>query len=153
MRDVLPTGGQQKTKRRDFLSKFLGLWSVVTVVPVINAILEFVTPPKPREATAEIFRAASMNDIPLNSAKVVKFKREPIIIVHTPSGQFKAFSARCTHLGCIVQYKPGDQPHFECNCHGSQFDASGRNIGGPAPSPLQALRVKLEESSILISKL
>lgn len=140
------------SKRRDFLSKFLSLWSIATVVPFIHAVIEFITPPKSKEIARETIRVASLGDLPFNSAKVFKFNKNPVILVHTTSGQFKAFSARCTHLGCIVQYVPEGTPHFECNCHGSQFDLNGKNIAGPAPEPLAPFRIKIEESSIIISK-
>jgi len=140
------------SKRRDFLSKFLGLWSIATVVPFFHAVIEFITPPKSKEVIRETVRAASLADVPVNSAKIFKFNKDPVILVHTASDQFKAFSARCTHLGCIVQYKPEGTPHFECNCHGSQFDLNGKNIAGPAPLPLSPFRIKIEESSIIVSK-
>lgn len=139
------------SKRRDFLSKFLGMWSIATVVPFIHAVIQFVTPPQSREIARETLRAAAVSDLPVNSAKIFKFNKDPVILVHTTSGQFKAFSARCTHLGCIVQYKSEGLPHFECNCHGSQFDLNGKNISGPALWPLAPFRVKVEESSIIVS--
>ena len=140
------------SKRRDFLSKFLGLWSIATVVPFLHAVVEFITPPKLKEIAHENIRAASLTDLPSNSAKIFKFNKEPVILVHTPSGQFKAFSARCTHLGCVVQYRPEGTPHFECNCHGSQFDLNGKNISGPAPEPLAPFRTKIDQSNIIVSK-
>ena len=144
---------QTKTStRRDFLSGLVGLWSLATAIPLVDAVVRFITPPETQEVARETLRVTSMNDLTTNSAKIIRFNKDPVILVHTPSGQFKAFSARCTHLGCIVQYHPEGDPHFACNCHGSQFDINGKNIAGPAPAPLTPLRVKVEESSILISK-
>ena len=139
------------SKRRDFLSKFFGIWSITTVAPLMHAVIQFITPPKSKEIARETLRAASLSDLPVNSAKIFRFNKNPVILVHTTSGQFKAFSARCTHLGCIVQYRSEGTPHFECNCHGSQFDLNGKNIAGPAPQPLAPFRVKIEESSIIVS--
>jgi cytochrome b6-f complex iron-sulfur subunit len=142
----------KSSTRRDFLSSLVGLWSIATAIPVVNAVLRFVTPPVSKEVARESLRVASMNDLAVNSAKIVRFNKDPVILVHTLSGQFRAFSARCTHLGCIVQFHPEGDPHFACNCHGSQFDINGKNIAGPAPAPLTPLRVRIEESSVLISK-
>ena len=139
------------SKRRDFLSKFFGIWGITTVAPLMHAVIQFITPPKSREIARETLRAASLSDLPVNSAKIFRFNKNPVILVHTTSGQFKAFSARCTHLGCIVQYRSEGTPHFECNCHGSQFDLNGKNIAGPASQPLAPFRVKIEESSIIVS--
>ncbi len=49
----------------------------------------------------------------------------------------------CTHLGCIVNWKP-EQNRFVCPCHGSQYDAQGRVVRGPARRslPLRTALVK-----------
>jgi Rieske Fe-S protein len=44
-------------------------------------------------------------------------------------------SALCTHQSCVVEAFPRG---YECPCHGSTYDAAGRNTGGPAPRPLPA---------------
>jgi Rieske Fe-S protein len=138
--------------RRTFLSRIIGVWSMLTAVPAGAVLLEFVTPPRGRETARESIRVAGPDDIPFNTARIFKFNKEPVVVVHTNSGQFKAFSARCTHLGCVVQYDSGNPPHFSCNCHGSRFDANGRNIAGPAPSPLKPFRVTLEGPNLVVSR-
>ena len=49
-----------------------------------------------------------------------------------------ALSLVCTHLGCII--KPNDTG-FECPCHGSRFDRSGKTTKGPAPRDLSWLKI------------
>ena len=49
-----------------------------------------------------------------------------------------AVSTVCTHLGCIV--KPGPEG-FDCPCHGSRFDLTGRRLGGPATEGLRSLNL------------
>ncbi len=63
----------------------------------------------------------------------------PAILIHTPSG-FSALSLVCTHLGCTVERK---NYGFECPCHGSEYDANGNVLRGPAQKPLRALRVEI----------
>ena len=53
-----------------------------------------------------------------------------------------AFSATCTHLDCIVEYRPGVKKIW-CNCHDGQYDLNGRNVGGPPPRPLTPYTVNL----------
>jgi cytochrome b6-f complex iron-sulfur subunit len=69
----------------------------------------------------------------------IEFK-EGVFLVPA-GGKLLALSARCTHLGCTVNY---DQlaGQFRCPCHGSRFDRSGRRIAGPARKPLQELPIK-----------
>lgn len=144
---------QVRETRRDFLSALIKFWSVLSVVPFGTVALKFLSPVRDLSIVRETIRVAAVSDIAENTAKIVRFNKDPVIVVHTVGGQFKAFSARCTHLGCVVQFK-GDEgpPHFDCNCHGSQFDMNGMNIAGPAPKPLSPLKVTIEESSLLVTK-
>jgi cytochrome b6-f complex iron-sulfur subunit len=56
-----------------------------------------------------------------------------------------AINATCTHLGCTVKHVGvGLVPaQFECPCHGSQFDAEGRVLIGPATRSLERVRLTL----------
>ena len=59
--------------------------------------------------------------------------------MRTPDGQFRAFSAVCTHLDCTVQYK-ADTSQIWCACHNGLYDLSGNVVSGPPPRPLETLR-------------
>ena len=57
----------------------------------------------------------------------------------------------CTHLGCIPNLNPGEAGGWVCGCHGSQYDASGRVIRGPAPDNLEVPVYKFEsDTKVLI---
>ena len=60
----------------------------------------------------------------------------PIAVYKDKSGQVCTFSAKCTHLGCIVTWNPLEQS-FDCPCHGSRFFNNGKVINGPANSELE----------------
>ena len=88
---------------------------------------------------------ASTGEIPVGSGKI--FTSEKVVVTQPNSGDFRAFSAVCTHMGCIVnQISDGT---IDCPCHGSQFSIKdGSVVGGPAPSPLPAQAIKVSGSSI-----
>lgn len=60
-----------------------------------------------------------------------------------------ALSARCVHLGCTVNWF-GDLRTFKCPCHGSEYHSNGVNFAGPAPRPLDRLRVELNVDNQLV---
>ena len=95
--------------------------------------------------------AGRVDDLPPNSGKIFKFGDEPGLLVRTVEGEWRAFSARCTHLNCTVQYEPGVRL-ITCACHNGQFDLNGKNIGGPPPKPLQAYTVNRRGDEIVVSR-
>ena len=137
--------------RRTFLRSALGMWGLAAAIPVLKILYDYLTPQTVSGLVKESLVVATTDQIAPGTAKVVRFGRDPVIVVHLDGGQFKAFSARCTHLGCIVQYHDEPVPHFGCNCHGSQFNINGVNYAGPAPKPLAPFRVTLEGTSIVVS--
>ena len=74
---------------------------------------------------------------------------EAKVLVAVPGGDLRAFSARCTHLGCIVAYS-AEREQIECPCHGGRFAADGRVLAGPPPSPLRELPVVLRGNEVLV---
>ena len=138
--------------RRDFLRAGLGIWGILSAVPVLGMLAQYLTPGAPAATSRETILAAKTDDIPQNAPKIVRFNKEPVIVLQTSTGQYKAFSARCTHLGCVVQYQTEGGPHFGCNCHGSEYDMNGKNIAGPAPRPLSPFRVSIESKAIYLTK-
>lgn len=91
-------------------------------------------------------------DIPPGTGKNFKFGSIPAVITHTKDGEFHAFSAICSHLGCTVQFRP-DHQQIWCACHGGCYDpSSGKNIAGPPPKPLKALKATLTDGKIVVSR-
>lgn len=73
---------------------------------------------------------------------------QPAYVVHEQNGQFLAFSAVCTHAGCTVDFDASSQ-EFVCPCHGGRYSAStGQVLGGPPPSPLQSIKVVVQQGEI-----
>ncbi len=73
-----------------------------------------------------------------------------VVITQPAAGQFKAFSAICTHLGCTVS-KVVDGT-IDCPCHGSMYSIKdGSVVGGPAPMPLPPQQIKVTGSDITLA--
>ena len=143
---------QTKNTRRSFLNQAIIGWFTITLLPVLYVVWEYLLPPKRDEDAAQQVSAGKASDLPLNSAKLIRFGRKPVMVLHTSQDQFKSFSATCTHLGCTVEYNKDDKK-IHCNCHGSVFDLTGKNISGPAPAPLQPMRIILKDNDITISNI
>ena len=85
-------------------------------------------------------------DIPVGGGKILTDKK--IVITEPQSGTFKAFTAVCTHQGCIVDSVSGGT--INCPCHGSKFSiVNGSVVNGPAPSPLAPVGIEVQGSSIV----
>jgi Rieske Fe-S protein len=91
-----------------------------------------------------------VEQIALNSAVYFQYGYLPCILLKTETGELRAFSAKCTHLDCTVQYQPS-QKKFFCACHEGYFDNTGKNIAGPPPAPLVSLSIHMEGNEIFIS--
>jgi cytochrome b6-f complex iron-sulfur subunit len=138
--------------RRDFLKAALGIWGALCAAPVLGMVLQYITPVAAKGGTRQTVLVGKPGDFAQGTVKIVRVNKDPVLLIHTPAGQFRALSARCTHLGCVVQYQESPVPHFGCNCHGSQFDMNGVNISGPAPRPLPPYRVTVDGSSVYLTR-
>ena len=144
-------GAPTSLRRRSFLDYLLGTSAVATLGAIIYPILRFMQPPQIVESAENSVVAAKVNEVAKNSGKIFKFGNKPGILVHTDAGEFKAFSAVCTHLECIVQYK-ADTKQIWCACHNGQYNLSGKNIGGPPPRPLEEFKVNTRGDDVVVTR-
>ena len=135
---------QEGTSRRGFLGWFLGTSAGALVLSVLYPVLRFLSPPKVPEASTNRVEAGSTRDPELleKGFKIVRFGAEPVLLLSVSDTEFRALSATCTHLDCIVEYQQSKQ-RIWCNCHNGEYDLNGRNVGGPPPRPLSRFDVHL----------
>jgi cytochrome b6-f complex iron-sulfur subunit len=141
----------EKQTRRDFLNWVLGLGFFGWLVAVLYPIYSYLNPPKAPEVDVSNLEIAKVSEVPDNSSKMFKMGNKPGILIRTPDGQFRAFSAVCTHLDCTVQYKP-DEKLIWCACHNGKYDLNGKNISGPPPAPLTPYKLTIKDDEIFVSK-
>ncbi len=147
--EVLPT---HDGSRRNFLNWFLGSTAGAFFLSVLYPLSRYLIPPKVQESTARtVTLAIKPQEVKPNSGQIFRFGSQPAILVSTPSGELRAFSAACTHLACIVQYR-SDVSHIWCACHNGHFDLNGKNIEGPPPKPLEEFSVNVRGDQIVVSK-
>lgn len=137
--------------RRKVLNWLLGGGVVAWLASIFFPVLRYLEPPSVPEAVVSSVKAATVDEVKPNSGKIFKFGNKPGILIHTDEGEWRAFSAICTHLDCIVQYRD-DMEHIWCACHNGHYDLHGRNIKGPPPRPLEEFEVNIQGEDIYVSK-
>lgn len=86
-------------------------------------------------------------DIPVGGGVV--FTAAQVVVTQPVKGKYRAFSAVCTHVGCIVNKVASGT--IDCPCHGSTFRVSdGAVVTGPAESPLPKKQIKVEGGKIVL---
>lgn len=140
------------TSRRNVVNWILGLGGSAVATAVFYPIARYLIPPQTAESTAtRVTLSVKPEDVKPNSGQIFKFGNQPAILIRTPAGELRAFTAICTHLGCIVQYRP-DLSHIWCACHNGHYNLHGINIAGPPPRPLTEYAVNVQGDRIVVSR-
>ncbi|MCG3153880.1 MAG: Cytochrome b6-f complex iron-sulfur subunit [bacterium] len=95
-----------------------------------------------------LFKAGLPDDYPVGAVSTKWVKDYRTWIVRNDKG-FYAIFAQCTHLGCTPRWLEAEAK-FKCPCHGSGFTMDGLNFEGPAPRPLERVKIDISEDGQLL---
>ncbi|MEV0176006.1 Rieske (2Fe-2S) protein [Streptomyces sp. NPDC050803] len=91
---------------------------------------------------------ATTSEIPVGGGTI--FKDEKVVVTQPKEGEFKAFSAICTHQQCTVANVEGGT--INCTCHGSKFNITDGSVEHPpAPKPLPEKKITVDGNSIRLA--
>ncbi len=152
----------QSDSRRKFLAAGIGVISGVISVGVGGVVLTSIGAPavtnKREGKWVEAGSAADLKPGEFNQLSIsydakdgwLEAKIKQLVYVKVTGDDILALSATCSHLGCNVGYdeKTGG---FKCPCHSGIYDATGKNISGPPPRPLDRLDAKIEDGKLKIN--
>jgi cytochrome b6-f complex iron-sulfur subunit len=138
--------------RRRFLNWFLGTTVGAFLASALYPVVRYLIPPKVEEApTQSVTLSIKPTDVKANSGQIFRFGSKPGILIRTPDGDLRAFTAVCTHLGCTVEYR-SDLEQIWCACHNGHYDLNGKNVSGPPPRPLDEFTVNVRGNQIVVSR-
>ncbi|MGO4691924.1 ubiquinol-cytochrome c reductase iron-sulfur subunit [Glaciibacter sp. 2TAF33] len=92
-------------------------------------------------------QVAKLTDVPVGGSISATLSGAPILLSQPTAGEVLAFTAICTHQGCVVEPAKAE---FDCPCHQSRFDATtGEVLSGPAPRALKKIPVTVTGDAIM----
>lgn len=138
--------------RRRFVRLGLLFSAASSLGLVLTPILGFLVPARRRDSSAGgRLLAATTAELPVGRSKVVAVGAKPVIVVNSEPNGVRAFSAVCTHLGCIVGFDASMGPDIVSPCHDGHFSTfDGRVLSGPPPAPLAQYDVSVEGDQIFV---
>ncbi|MDK1474182.1 Rieske (2Fe-2S) protein [Streptomyces sp. 549] len=87
------------------------------------------------------------SEVPVGGARL--YREDKVVVAQPTEGDFKAFSAVCTHGGCVLTGL--EELTADCACHGSRFDAAtGEVLQGPATVPLIEVEVRADGGRLVV---
>jgi len=140
-----------KAPRRRVVELLLGGGLVASFGSFVYPVLRYLVPPRVAELGGDLVMVGKKGDLKPNSAKIFRFGSRPGLLIRNSDGSYRALSAACTHLGCIVQYR-SDLQQIWCACHNGFYDLNGRNISGPPPRPLELFEVHVQGEDLMVSR-
>lgn len=136
--------------RRDFFS-LAGWAGFIATLGLSSAYFLRLLFPRVLFEPSPIFKAGKPGDYTVGEVSSKWVKNQRVWIVREADGIYAIF-AKCTHLGCTPKWLR-TEGKYKCPCHGSGFTMQGVNFEGPAPRPLERLKIALAaDGQIVVDK-
>jgi cytochrome b6-f complex iron-sulfur subunit len=146
--------------RRQFMSLLTAGSAGVVVLGALYPFVNYFVPPSKGGSGGGVNAKDSLG----NDIKATEFlashqsgdrvlaqglKGDPTYIVVTETKEIASYglNAVCTHLGCVVPWNVAENK-FVCPCHGSQYDATGKVVRGPAPLSLALVHTQVNDDLV-----
>lgn len=134
--------------RREFIANFIASAGVVFGLGGLAfRFAQYLYPVIPPVKLVQVF-AIKESDIPADGVRAITLPQGPVLVGRA-DGKIRAFSAICTHLGCVVQWQSA-QKQYLCPCHHGIYDTDGKVVSGPPPRPLKALDTVLKNGQVFV---
>jgi cytochrome b6-f complex iron-sulfur subunit len=133
-------GSGKEPSRRSFLDAAIkgGLAACAAGMAVPAAL--YLAPAGTRGPKEALVPAGRAEPFEGSGGRLIQGEGKPVLVLSLGGGRFKAFSAICTHLGCVVKWDPASRKIL-CPCHAGVFGPDGKVLGGPPPRPLPEYEV------------
>ncbi len=141
-------GRPEAPSRRTFLDWLIGSCSAAVGGAMGLPAVLYLWPAAKGDGAASVEVAGAAN-LPVGQSTLVQVGGKAVIVVRHQSG-FKAFSAACTHLGCLVKWDAAGR-RFLCPCHAAVFDENGGVVSGPPPSALPEYKITEAGDQVFVS--
>ena len=139
-----------ENSRRKFIQRVLGGSLTLVSGSVIYPVFRFMTPPESSEAETSSVLVGTVNDLSPGSSKTFRFGTKPGLRIRSDSGEYFAYIAICSHLGCVVQHSK-EKNGIWCACHDGLFDLHGNVVSRPPPKALTPLSVIVQNDEIYVT--
>jgi Rieske Fe-S protein len=142
----LTSAGEDEVTRREFVRYLVlasGGFAAGSVGVALWSSLRSINRGEPQEIVA-------LDEVPEGRAHLFEYPTaaDPAILVHLPGGELRAFSQKCTHLGCVVYYQ-AERGEMECPCHEGVFAAdTGDVLAGPPQRGLGRIDVEVRDGTV-----
>ena len=140
------SAGEEIVTRRDF-TRYLAAASGAFAAGTLGVAAVAATR-QPASGSPQPIVAAA--DLAPGSSHLFRFPtpEDPAILIRLDDGELRAYSQKCTHLGCVV-FPEEEVDDLFCPCHEGHFDGvSGQPTAGPPDRALPAIEIELRDETI-----